>query len=57
MKDIGKTSAKGCNYPNTPKAGPSAPGPKTTDGGVSLSKGYNTIGENGMSPRAVTVND
>lgn len=57
MKDSGRTSPKGCNNPNMPKAGPKAPGPKATDGGVSLEKGYNVVGENGMSPRAVTPND
>lgn len=57
MKDSGRTSPKGCNNPNMPKAGPKAPGPKDTSGGVSLTEGYNKLGDAGMSPRAVTPND
>lgn len=57
MKDIGLTHSKGMNMPNMPKAGPSAPGPKATNGGVSLQKGYNTVSPPYSAPHAVTPND
>lgn len=50
-------SHKGMNTPNTPKAGPSASGPKDTSDGVSLSTGYKTVSASGMSPRAVSCNN